>query len=627
MENTQEILSSSSTSSSSPSSSSNLLLLLVGHVDEGKTALARCLSTLASTASLDKAPQSKERGMTLDLGFSLLEFNKISSTSSTSTSSIDRITLVDSPGHSSLIKAVIQGASTSDLSLLLLDSRIGKNMSETVNENEIFKTSTIESIALSEILLKKLIIVLNKSDLLPEVEEENIERKEEEDIWWKKISAIVPLESLRKENVEDKKKESNVYSQRYKIIKQTNLALDFLLQDGPFYNSDRVLFSATSVLSAPSPESSADLLSPLLIAIQRNAEKIQKKKQNQEIFQNIEENDEEILENSEKKIDILLDLTSTFAYDHSFSLKGHGIIVTGTLLSGYLFHSECKQYKKLKKNLFFIFPDYQIICRVKSIQSFKHNIEEAREGDRVAVNLVILHGAEGRGGGSSSSSSSSGEGGKGSSGNSGEKSKAEVLTGNNFLKSLERGLACSVALPSSLSLSNSINLILQNIKKLKKLSSIHNFTDFYSQNELKIPIYPTILPLFYYQSVIIKLKKVRFYDLNLHKIKSSTLINFHIGHQSVIGKVLFFIKEKEEKENEEINKKKIENSKKHEKLIDNIVLSPFNLGEDYLYQEEFEESEENFAIVQLASAIYSAHDAPIIGSRLDLNKGKNINIQ
>ena len=36
----------------------------------GKTTLAKSLSTIASTAAFDKNPQSKERGITLDLGFS-----------------------------------------------------------------------------------------------------------------------------------------------------------------------------------------------------------------------------------------------------------------------------------------------------------------------------------------------------------------------------------------------------------------------------------------------------------------------------------------------------------------------------------------------------------------------------
>ena len=63
----------------------------------GKTTLARAVSTVASTAAFDKNPQSKERGITLDLGFS--------SFCSTSGDHIKEIypqtqyTLVDCPGH------------------------------------------------------------------------------------------------------------------------------------------------------------------------------------------------------------------------------------------------------------------------------------------------------------------------------------------------------------------------------------------------------------------------------------------------------------------------------------------------------------------------------------------------
>ncbi|KAF8821826.1 elongation factor Tu GTP binding domain-containing protein [Cardiosporidium cionae] len=54
-------------------SSSNVITVnvgILGHVDSGKTALVRALSTVTSTAALDKHPQSQERGITLDLGFS-----------------------------------------------------------------------------------------------------------------------------------------------------------------------------------------------------------------------------------------------------------------------------------------------------------------------------------------------------------------------------------------------------------------------------------------------------------------------------------------------------------------------------------------------------------------------------
>lgn len=48
----------------------NINVGVLGHVDSGKTSICRVLTQVASTASLDKSPQSKERGITLDLGFS-----------------------------------------------------------------------------------------------------------------------------------------------------------------------------------------------------------------------------------------------------------------------------------------------------------------------------------------------------------------------------------------------------------------------------------------------------------------------------------------------------------------------------------------------------------------------------
>lgn len=48
----------------------NINIGVLGHIDSGKTSLCKALSTIASTAGFDKSPQSKERGITLDLGFS-----------------------------------------------------------------------------------------------------------------------------------------------------------------------------------------------------------------------------------------------------------------------------------------------------------------------------------------------------------------------------------------------------------------------------------------------------------------------------------------------------------------------------------------------------------------------------
>lgn len=48
----------------------NINLGIMGHIDSGKISISSSLTSIASTASLDKNPQSKEKGITIDLGFS-----------------------------------------------------------------------------------------------------------------------------------------------------------------------------------------------------------------------------------------------------------------------------------------------------------------------------------------------------------------------------------------------------------------------------------------------------------------------------------------------------------------------------------------------------------------------------
>ncbi|VDP50817.1 unnamed protein product, partial [Echinostoma caproni] len=125
----------------------NLNVGILGHVDSGKTSVAKSLSTIASTSAFDKNPQSKKRGITLDLGFSSF------------------FTLVDCPGHSSLIRTVLCGSQIIDLMLLVVDVTKG------------FQTQTAECLVIGEITCEQMIVVLNKCDLLPEeTREQQIEK-------------------------------------------------------------------------------------------------------------------------------------------------------------------------------------------------------------------------------------------------------------------------------------------------------------------------------------------------------------------------------------------------------------------------------------------------------------------
>ncbi|XP_035905961.1 selenocysteine-specific elongation factor [Anopheles stephensi] len=137
----------------------NLNIGLLGHVDSGKTTLAKSLSAIASTAAFDKNPQSQERGITLDLGFSALQVelpDRMREQCTAQGYAKLQYTFVDCPGHASLIRTIIGGAQIIDLMLLVIDSEKG------------IQPQTAECLIIGELTCRKLIVVLNKIDTLRE---------------------------------------------------------------------------------------------------------------------------------------------------------------------------------------------------------------------------------------------------------------------------------------------------------------------------------------------------------------------------------------------------------------------------------------------------------------------------
>lgn len=131
----------------------NFNIGVLGHIDSGKTSLAKALSTVASTASFDKHPQSRERGITLDLGFSSFTVPVPLHVSGRGFEHV-QFTLVDCPGHASLIRTIIGGAQIIDLMMLVVDATKG------------MQTQTAECLVIGEITCDHMIVVLNKTDLL-----------------------------------------------------------------------------------------------------------------------------------------------------------------------------------------------------------------------------------------------------------------------------------------------------------------------------------------------------------------------------------------------------------------------------------------------------------------------------
>lgn len=84
----------------------------------------------------------------------------------------------------------------------------------------------------------------------------------------------------------------------------------------------------------------------------------------------------EVLVEETKKLNLNRDLKSPFifAFDHCFSIKGSGTVLSGTVLQG-----------SIKVNDTIEIPSLKTERKVKSMQMFKKSIEVAQAGDRIGI--------------------------------------------------------------------------------------------------------------------------------------------------------------------------------------------------------------------------------------------------
>lgn len=341
----------------------NINVGILGHIDSGKTSLARALSTLLSTAALDKHPQSVERGITLDLGFSafqvctlvllsaLQEENPFTSSCpaqpdfltmtcsnqpEASPNSASRclaspcrslfpldpsicacllprvsaqvdvpeslgelpydklqFTLVDCPGHASLIRTIIGGAQIIDMMLLVVDATKG------------FQTQTAECLVVGEISpTKDMVVVLNKTDLLPPQ------------------SRDAQIEKLSKR------------------VRAT--------MKGTKFSESKIVSTAVGQGQAPQG------VDALIESLMGYVKGIQRPSQGR-------------------------NLPLLFAVDHCFPIKGQGTVLTGTVLQGTMAVNDTVEIPALK-----------LQRKVKSMQMFHRPVTSASQGDRVGVCVVQL---------------------------------------------------------------------------------------------------------------------------------------------------------------------------------------------------------------------------------------------
>ena len=176
---------------------------LVGHIDHGKTKLSEALTELVSTAGLDKHPQSQEKGITIDIGFSFFNLNEY------------QVTLIDAPGHADLIRSVVAASSIADGAILVIDAKEGP------------KVQTGEHILILESFnINHVVIALNKVDLISNKDKlKQMERNIRNLLKNTSLSEapIIPISAKTKKGIEDLK------IALYKILKRPMREIE-----GPF---------------------------------------------------------------------------------------------------------------------------------------------------------------------------------------------------------------------------------------------------------------------------------------------------------------------------------------------------------------------------------------------------------
>ncbi len=241
---------------------------LMGHIDHGKTALAKALSEKVSTAGLDRHPQAQKRGITIDLGFTMFELDNY------------LVTLVDAPGHADLIRSVVAGANIIDSAILVVAADEGP-MVQTGEHVVVVQSMGVDSI----------VVALTKTDLVNESQLADTEQK-----------------------------------------------IRLILADTRFSEAPIIQ------VSAHSNQGIEELKDALRDTIQPRAR--------------------------------TLEGPLILPIDHAFPVKGHGTVVTGTLLQGTVKVGESVEVAPLSKT-----------SKVRSIQTFGEERENASAGDRVGINI------------------------------------------------------------------------------------------------------------------------------------------------------------------------------------------------------------------------------------------------
>lgn len=325
---------SSPTPTTTPSNTIiNINIGILGHVDSGKTSLVKALSTHLSTAALDKSKQSRERGMTLDLGFSCFYVSPMprplldqwNTNADTSIEPRLQVTLVDCPGHASLIRTIIGGAQIIDAVVLVIDAVKG------------WQAQTTECLVLAELCSRHVVVALNK------------------------------LDQLRSSGDDDRQYEQALHKAKAGVRKQLQQSRKFatapIVGVAACVGGEKVAAATASTVdptTTPNPSTGLDDLLDTIYTTISLPHRITAKPNNNN--------------NNNASSNTTTIPSFTFAVDHCFPVKGRGTVITGTCLSG-----------STTVGSTLVFPDAPTPRKIKSIQVFSQSVSAIHSGDRAGI--------------------------------------------------------------------------------------------------------------------------------------------------------------------------------------------------------------------------------------------------
>jgi selenocysteine-specific elongation factor len=312
----------------------NVNVGVLGHVDSGKTSLVKALSTLLSTAALDKSKQSRQRGMTLDLGFSCFFLDLPAHLKEEYPDKKKlQITLVDCPGHASLIRTIIGGAQIIDMVLLVVDSVKG------------WQAQTTECLVLAELTSPHLVVALNKADQFEAgvVRETKLREAEEQ--------VRVRLRPTRFANAPVIGVAACVGGEKVAATPE---------------EQQRMQKKQVAVTTAAEGGEKTGTASTTAVSSNSHT------KVKQETY-NMDQLVRTLCEELPRP-----NRTNTgpffFSIDHCFQIRGRGTVLTGTVLSGSASVTDLLE-----------FPTLATERKIKSMQMFKQQVQTVRQGDRAGI--------------------------------------------------------------------------------------------------------------------------------------------------------------------------------------------------------------------------------------------------